>query len=50
MELPRSGGKRMKTLLQLIEGHARLACLRGMIHAGHPQLQASHAVWLTHIP
>ncbi len=50
VELPRSGGTRMKTPLQLIEGHARLACLRGMIHAGHPQLQASHAIWLAHIP
>lgn len=50
VELPRSDGKRMRTPLQLIEGHARLACLRGMIHAGHPRLQASHAVWLAHIP
>lgn len=47
---PRSGGRPMKTPLQLIEGHARLACIRGMINSRHPGLQSSHHVWLVRIP
>ncbi|HET6805069.1 MAG TPA: hypothetical protein VFH59_06440 [Frateuria sp.] len=50
LEYPRSGGQRMKSPLQLIEGHTRLACLRGMIHARHPSIRDSHAVWLAHVP
>ncbi len=40
----------MKTPLQLIEGHARLACLRGMIQVDHPNLRPMHDVWLATIP
>ena len=47
---PRSGGQRMKTPLQLIEGHARLACIRGMINSQHPNLKSEHQVWLVDIP
>lgn len=47
---PRSGGVNMKTPLQLIEGHARLACIRGMLHSGHPNLKTEHQVWLVSIP
>lgn len=48
--LPRSGGAPMKTPWQLVEGHCRLACLRGMIHARFPTLSSVHAVWLVRIP
>lgn len=47
---PRSGGEHMKEPLQLIEGHCRLACIRGMIKSNHPSLLARHSVWLVDIP
>lgn len=47
---PRSGNARMKEPLQLIEGHTRLACLRGMINSQFPSLQTHHQVWLVNIP
>jgi hypothetical protein len=47
---PRGHGERMKVPLQLIEGHCRLACIRGMIHSNHPQLAKKHDVWLVSIP
>jgi hypothetical protein len=47
---PRSGGLYMKSPLQLIEGHTRLACIRGMIHSGHPNLKSEHQVWVVRIP
>lgn len=47
---PRSGGERMKEPYQLIEGHCRLACLRGMINAAHPNLAPTHEVWVVTIP
>jgi hypothetical protein len=47
---PRSGGEHMKEPYQLIEGHSRLACIRGMINAQHPRLVATHNVWVVTIP
>ena len=47
---PRSAKELMKEPLQLIEGHCRLACIRGMINAKHPQLAAEHSVWIATIP
>lgn len=47
---PRSGGEHMKEPLQLIEGHTRLACLRGMISSDFPSLLAQHKVWVVNIP
>lgn len=47
---PQSGGAHMKAPLQLIEGHTRLACMRGMINAGHQNLRHQHQVWLVKIP
>ena len=47
---PRSGGVHMKEPYQLIEGHSRLACIRGMINANHPSLQKLHNVWVVTIP
>lgn len=47
---PRGGGELMKTPLQLIEGHSRLACIRNMIQSEHPNLQSHHDVWLVTIP
>lgn len=47
---PRGGGAHMKAPLQLIEGHTRLACLRGMINAGHQNVKNNHQVWLVQIP
>ncbi len=47
---PQSGNLRMKEPLQLIEGHCRLACLRGMINSNHKNLQAKHQIWLVEIP
>jgi hypothetical protein len=47
---PRSNREPMKQPYQLIEGHSRLACLRGMINACHPNLANSHEVWLAEIP
>lgn len=47
---PRNGGELMKEPFQLIEGHCRLACLRGMINSKHPNLGTNHKVWLVAIP
>ena len=47
---PRSGGEQMKAPYQLIEGHSRLACIRGMIHASWPTLASSHELWVVTIP
>jgi hypothetical protein len=47
---PRSGGERMKVPYQLIEGHTRLACIRGMINSDYPRLAERHDVWLVRIP
>lgn len=47
---PRSNSEPMKHQYQLIEGHCRLACLRGMINAEHPNLADVHEVWLVSIP
>jgi hypothetical protein len=47
---PRSGGAYMKAPLQLVEGHTRLACLRGMINSRHPNLKSEHPVWVVRIP
>lgn len=47
---PCSGGEFMKVPLQLIEGHTRLACIRGMINSQHPTLKPEHEVWLVSIP
>jgi hypothetical protein len=47
---PRSANEAMKEPLQLIEGHCRLACLRGMIISNHPNLAAEHRVWVAKIP
>jgi hypothetical protein len=47
---PRSGGELTKAPYQLIEGHARLACLRGMINVGHSRLAERHDVWIATIP
>lgn len=41
-------GDYMKTPLQLIEGHMRLAYLRGMIKCKYSQLQSMHEVWEIH--
>lgn len=35
---------------QLIEGHMRLAYLRGMIRHDHPSLRLSHSVWHVSLP
>ncbi|WP_230439251.1 hypothetical protein, partial [Xanthomonas campestris] len=35
---------------QLIEGHMRLAYLRGMIRQNHTSLRQSHLVWLLSLP
>ena len=47
---PHGGGEHMKDPLQLIEGHSRLACIRGMIHSNHANLKQQHDVWLVSIP
>lgn len=47
---PRSGGEYMKEPYQLIEGHSRLACIRGMINANYPTLAPKHQVWVAKIP
>lgn len=47
---PRSAKDRMKAPLQLIEGHCRLACMRGMINSNYPNLAAEHIVWMATIP
>jgi hypothetical protein len=47
---PRSAREPMKEPLQLIEGHCRLACLRGMINANYPSLALRHRVWVATIP
>ena len=43
-------GGPMKVPLQLIEGHMRLAYLRGMIRHAYPALQPSHRVWNLVLP
>lgn len=47
---PRSAGEPMKEPYQLIEGHSRLACLRGMVNARWTTLQDDHLVWEVAIP
>jgi hypothetical protein len=47
---PRSAREPMKQPLQLIEGHSRLACIRGMINSSHPNLASQHRVWVATIP
>lgn len=47
---PRSANERMKEPFQLIEGHSRLACIRGMINAQYSTLAPSHRVWVANIP
>lgn len=47
---PRSVREFMKEPLQLVEGHCRLACLRGMMNAKHPNLAHQHQVWVATIP
>lgn len=47
---PHSGGELMKEPYQLIEGHNRLACIRGMINSQHSNLASSHSVWVVSIP
>lgn len=47
---PRSNSEAMREPLQLIEGHSRLACLRGMIQVQHPALASKHEVWLATAP
>jgi len=47
---PRSAKEPMKEPFQLIEGHCRLACLRGMINASHPKLGQEHEVWVATLP
>lgn len=47
---PRSAKEPMKEPLQLIEGHCRLACLRGMINSNHHNLGAEHDVWVATLP
>ena len=46
---PRSAREFMKEPLQLIEGHCRLACLRGMINANYSSLATRHRVWVATI-
>ena len=41
-------GEPLKTPTHLIEGHMRLAYLRGMIRHGHSSLKPLHPVWLLH--
>jgi hypothetical protein len=47
---PRSADEKMKQPLQLIEGHSRLACLRGLVNSGWPTLATGHLVWEARIP
>ena len=47
--LQHPSGGRMHPL-QLIEGHLRLAYLRGMVRHEHPQLLPSHRVWQVTLP
>jgi len=47
---PGSGGEHMKAPLHLIEGHSRLACIRGMINSSYPTLKPQHSVWVVKIP
>ncbi len=47
---PRSNHERMKVPFQLIEGHCRLACVRGMITHKHPSTLSRHKVWLVKLP
>jgi hypothetical protein len=47
---PRSNREKMKVPFQLIEGHCRLACIRGMIAHKHPSTRNSHPVWTVRLP
>ena len=47
---PRSAREPMKEPFQLLEGHCRLACLRGMINSDHAHLAVQHHVWVATIP
>jgi hypothetical protein len=47
---PRSNNEAMKEPYQLIEGHCRLACIRGMINSNNRKLAASHEVYEVEIP
>ncbi|EGQ8541112.1 hypothetical protein [Vibrio parahaemolyticus] len=47
---PKSFGENMVAPLQLIEGHSRLACIRGMITVNHESLKEIHSVWVVIIP
>jgi len=40
----------LKAPTHLIEGHMRLAYLRGMIRHHHPSLKDSHAIWQLYFP
>jgi hypothetical protein len=46
---PRGFGEKMKQPFQLIEGHCRLACIRGMIQSRHKRLQEQHEVWVAEL-
>jgi hypothetical protein len=43
-------GGQMRTPMNLVEGHMRLAYLRGMIRHKHPALKSAHPVWMLRIP
>jgi len=43
-------GGEMKSPTHLVEGHMRLAYLRGMIRHKYKKLRDSHAVWLLRMP
>lgn len=47
---PRSVREPMKEPYQLIEGHCRLACIRGMINSNYEGLKNEHEVWIVKIP
>lgn len=47
---PRLRGEVMKEPYQIIEGHRRLICIRGMINSKHPALKGEHSVWVATIP
>ena len=43
-------GETMKLPTHLLEGHMRLAYLRGLIRHGHPALQEKHSIWELRMP
>ena len=47
---PISAREPMKAPYQLIEGHCRLACMRGMINSNYKSLKYEYEVWLVEIP